>query len=186
MRTGLKRLPARFYRLDSGREPVREWLKGLDVADRRAIGEDIKDVEFAWPIGMPLVRSLGRDLWEVRSSLPHGRIARVIFCVEPDCMVLLHGFTDTWRAWTPILPALGAHHEVVAVRGDVEHGSPLVGDVGEAHARRDRVAVRHLVRRAPDVRGLPAQLRRAVARRLAHAGHQRQRAARRRGLDPRR
>ena len=41
---------------------------------------------------MPLVRSLGRDLWEVRSSLPHGRIARVIFCVEKDCMVLLHGF----------------------------------------------------------------------------------------------
>ena len=92
MEKALKRLPARFYRLDSGREPVREWLKGLDEADRRIIGEDIKDVEFAWPIGMPLVRSLGRDLLEVRSSLPHGRIARVIFCVEPDCMVLLHGF----------------------------------------------------------------------------------------------
>ncbi len=92
MNGALKRLPARSYRLDSGREPVREWLTGLDVADRRIIGEDIKDVEFAWPIGMPLVRSLGRDLWEVRSSLPHGRIARVIFCVEPDCMVLLHGF----------------------------------------------------------------------------------------------
>jgi phage-related protein len=24
--------------------------------------------------------------------LPHGRIARVIFCVEKDRMVLLHGF----------------------------------------------------------------------------------------------
>jgi phage-related protein len=24
--------------------------------------------------------------------LPHGRIARVIFCVEKDLMVLLHGF----------------------------------------------------------------------------------------------
>ena len=92
MKTGLKRLPARFYRLNSGREPVREWLKSLDEADRRIIGEDIKDVEFTWPIGMPLVRALGRDLWEVRSSLPHGRIARVIFCVETDCMVLLHGF----------------------------------------------------------------------------------------------
>lgn len=88
----LKRLPARFYRSDSGREPVREWLKSLDAEDRRSIGEDIKDVEFSWPIGMPLVRSLGRELWEVRSSLPHGRIARVIFCVEKDCMVLLHGF----------------------------------------------------------------------------------------------
>jgi len=88
----LKRLPARFYRSDSGREPVREWLKSLDAEDRRTIGEDIKDVEFSWPIGMPLVRALGRELWEVRSSLPQGRIARVIFCVEKDCMVLLHGF----------------------------------------------------------------------------------------------
>jgi phage-related protein len=71
---------------------VREWLKSLDAEDRRIIGEDIKDVEFSWPIGMPLVRSLGRELWEVRSSLPRGRIARVLFCVGQDCMVLLHGF----------------------------------------------------------------------------------------------
>lgn len=42
----LKRLPARFYRSDSGREPVREWLKSLDLTDRKVIGEDIKDVEF--------------------------------------------------------------------------------------------------------------------------------------------
>lgn len=71
---------------------MREWLKGLDAADGRIIGEDIKDVEFSWPIGMPLVRSLGRDLCEVRSNLPHGRMARVIFCVEADSLVLLHGF----------------------------------------------------------------------------------------------
>jgi phage-related protein len=65
------------------------------------IGEDIKDVEFSWPIGMPLLRSLGRELWEVRSSLPHGRIARVIFCVEKDCTVLLHGFMKKTQK-TPI------------------------------------------------------------------------------------
>src|ERR1035438_10798779 len=74
----LKRLPARFYRSHTGREPVREWLKGLEADERKLLGEDIKDVEFSWPIGMPLVRSLGRELWEVRSNLPHGRIARVI------------------------------------------------------------------------------------------------------------
>ena len=88
----LKRLPAYFYRTNSGREPVREWLRGLEPADRKVIGEDIKDVEFSWPIGMPLVRSLGRDLWEVRSSLTGGRIARVIFCVDEGCIVLLHSF----------------------------------------------------------------------------------------------
>jgi phage-related protein len=88
----LKRLPARFYRTDGGREPVREWLQGLDAADRKVIGEDIKDVEFSWPIGMPLVKVLGQSIWEVRSSLSGGRIARVLFCVEPGCMVLLNAF----------------------------------------------------------------------------------------------
>ena len=68
----LKRLPARFYRTDSGREPVREWLLGLDAGDRRVIGEYIKDVEFSWPIGMPLVRALGHGVCEVRSSLAGG------------------------------------------------------------------------------------------------------------------
>jgi hypothetical protein len=43
----LKRLPAAFYRLPSGREPVRDWLKSLGGEDRRIIGEDIKDVEFS-------------------------------------------------------------------------------------------------------------------------------------------
>jgi len=71
----LKRLPARFYRTESRREPVREWLQGLEVADRKVVGEDMKDVEFSWPIGMPLVRSLGRGIWEVRSNLAGGRIA---------------------------------------------------------------------------------------------------------------
>jgi hypothetical protein len=58
----LKRLPAFFYALPSGREPVREWLKDLPDDDRKIVGEDIKDVEFAWPIGMPLCRPLSRGL----------------------------------------------------------------------------------------------------------------------------
>ena len=96
-----KRLPARFYRSDTGREPVREWLKGLDVEDRKAIGEDIKDVEFSWPIGLPLVRFLGKELWEVRSSLPRGRIARVIFCIAEKHVVLLHGFIKKTQQTLP-------------------------------------------------------------------------------------
>jgi phage-related protein len=87
-----KRLPARFYCSNAGNEPVREWLRSLDPEDRRVIGEDIKDVEFSWPIGLPLVRPLGRELWEVRSSLPRNRIARVIFCIAGEHLVLLHGF----------------------------------------------------------------------------------------------
>jgi phage-related protein len=97
----LKRLPARFYRTSKGREPVRDWLMELPREDRRIIGEDIKDVEFAWPLGLPLVRSLGRDLWEVRSSLTQGKIARVIFCIADGQMVLLHAFIKKTQKTPP-------------------------------------------------------------------------------------
>jgi pimeloyl-ACP methyl ester carboxylesterase len=33
---------------------------------------------------------------------------------EGEPMVLLHGFTDTWRGWTPVLPLLTPHHDVFA------------------------------------------------------------------------
>jgi hypothetical protein len=64
MSPGLKRLPARFYRYITGREPEREWLTMLAPDERKVLGEDIKDVEFLCPIGMPLVRSLSRELWK--------------------------------------------------------------------------------------------------------------------------
>jgi antitoxin HicB len=99
--SGFKRLPARFYRSESGREPVREWLKGLEADERKVLGEDIQEVEFSWDIGMPLVGSLGRELWEVRSSLPHGRIAQVLFCVEQGAIVLLHGIKKTRKTPQP-------------------------------------------------------------------------------------
>ena len=65
----MKRLPAAFYALPSGLEPVREWLRGLSLEDRKRIGEDIKDVELSWPIGMPLCRPLGAGLWRFAAIL---------------------------------------------------------------------------------------------------------------------
>jgi pimeloyl-ACP methyl ester carboxylesterase len=37
-------------------------------------------------------------------------------------LLLLHGFTDTWRAWTPLLPELERHHEVLAPTLPGHHG----------------------------------------------------------------
>lgn len=37
-------------------------------------------------------------------------------------MVLLHGFTDTWQAWRPVLPGLEAHHSVFAPSLPGHHG----------------------------------------------------------------
>jgi phage-related protein len=87
-----KILPAKFYQTETGNEPVREWLKQLEVFDRKIIGVDIKTVEYGWPIGMPTCRSMGKGLYEVRSNLPSGKLARVLFCIYEDQMILLHGF----------------------------------------------------------------------------------------------
>ncbi len=81
-----------FFRTALGREPVREWLKSLEKQHRKIIGEDIKLVQFRWPLGMPTVRKIETDLWEVRTRLPKGQIARVFFTVKEGEMVLLHGF----------------------------------------------------------------------------------------------
>src|SRR6266496_3720018 len=81
-----------FYRTRSGTEVVRDWLRGLDEGDRNAIGQDLMRVQYRWPVGMPLCRALGDGLWEVRTSLPSNRIARVLFSVQQGRMLVLHGF----------------------------------------------------------------------------------------------
>jgi len=55
-----KRVPAIFYRTEAGGEPVREWLRKLPPEDRKHFGEDIKTVEFGWPVGMPVCKPIGR------------------------------------------------------------------------------------------------------------------------------
>jgi phage-related protein len=87
-----KKIAARFYLSATGRRPVREWLLKFSKADRRTVGKDIQKVEFGWPIGMPYCRPLSYGLWEVRSDLSGGRIARVIFSIIHGEMILLHGF----------------------------------------------------------------------------------------------
>lgn len=87
-----KKIAARFYVSPAGKAPVRDWLLAMDQDDRRVVGKDIQKVEFGWPIGMPYCRPLGRGLWEVRSDISSGRIARVLFCLTDGDMILLHAF----------------------------------------------------------------------------------------------
>ena len=89
-----------FFQLDSAREPVREWLKGLTRQSRKTIGEDIKTLQFGWPVGMPLARKMSENLWELRSRIPAG-IARTFFTIYRDKIVLLHGFVKKAKK-TPI------------------------------------------------------------------------------------
>jgi phage-related protein len=87
-----------FYRTERGREPVRNWLKGLDRRDRLEIGLDLQRLQYRWPVGMPLCRALGGGLWEVRTNLPGRRIGRVFVCFHGDLAYALHGFLKTTQA----------------------------------------------------------------------------------------
>lgn len=93
-------LPAVFFRTETGREPVREWLKDLPKDERRIIGEDIMTVQFRWPLGMPLVDHLGSGIWEIRSRLAN-RIARTLFFVHQGEIILLHGFIKKTQKTPP-------------------------------------------------------------------------------------
>ena len=81
-----------FYRSLSGNEPVRDWLLGCPLANRRTIGLDLQRVQYRWPVGMPLVRPLGKGLFEVRTPLPDGTTARVMICFHDGALYALHGF----------------------------------------------------------------------------------------------
>lgn len=109
----------KFYRSPLGREPVREWLsnpKQVKPEDKKTIGEDIKTVQFGWPIGMPIVRKLENDLWEVRSNISVG-ISRVLFTIQENIMVLLHGFVKKEQK-TPLEDLEIARKRKAQVRGE--------------------------------------------------------------------
>jgi phage-related protein len=95
-----KKIVVRFFATASATEPVRDWLRSLDKPDRAKIGEDIKAVEFGWPVGMPVCRPFGQGLYEVRTNLKD-RIARVLFGIEGGKMVLLHGFIKKTQVTPP-------------------------------------------------------------------------------------
>jgi phage-related protein len=109
----LPKLAAVFARTQSGREPVREWLRELPRDECRTIGKDIAKLQYQWPLGQPHVAHLRGDIWELRSSLGT-RIARILFALGDGELVLLHGFIKKtqsvpqselriaqcrWKAW---------------------------------------------------------------------------------------
>jgi phage-related protein len=93
----LEAIPLAFWRSAAGREPVRDWLRQMSKGDRAVIGANLRTLQFGWPIGMPLVRKLADDIFEVRSSLPSRREARLLFTASADRIVVLHGFIKKAR-----------------------------------------------------------------------------------------
>jgi phage-related protein/DNA-binding Xre family transcriptional regulator len=111
------RLRVVFFTTEMGREPVRERLQSLPQADRHEVGSDLLAVQYGWPIGLPLVRKLEEDLWEVRSTLGN-QIARVLFTVSGDLLVPLHGFIKKSRKTAKGRPRPG---QATATRAEEAH-----------------------------------------------------------------
>jgi phage-related protein len=92
MTARLSAMPIAFWKSGVYREPVREFLQSLSKDERKSMGDDIRRLQFGWPVGMPLVRKLDDRLWELRSSLPSKREVRIIFTAVGVTLVLIHGF----------------------------------------------------------------------------------------------
>jgi phage-related protein len=95
------KIPVVFYQTEGGTEVVLDWLRDLDEGDRGAIGQDLMRVQYRWPVGMPLCRSLKGGLWEVRVNLPSKRIARLIFSIREAKILVLHGFIKKTQKTPP-------------------------------------------------------------------------------------
>ncbi|MGN0756291.1 type II toxin-antitoxin system RelE/ParE family toxin [Treponema sp.] len=87
-----KKIKAEFFKTEQNNEPVRDFLKGLSLEDKKSVGADIMALEMSWPVGYPTVRKLDTNLWEVRSDISDKRICRVMFTINGSKMILLHAF----------------------------------------------------------------------------------------------
>ena len=97
----LRRIPVVFWRSLAGQEPAPDWLNDLTKEEKKVVGRDISKAQYGWPLGLPLCRSLGDGLWEMRSSLPTRREARILFVFHDGMLVALHAFFKKTRA-TPL------------------------------------------------------------------------------------
>ncbi len=97
----MKMIPVHFYCKSSGKIPVREWIrKKLTKTERKILGKDIMTIQYGWPLGLPLVRHLEGNLWEIRSILPN-KTARIIFMVDNHSLILLHAFIKKTQKTPP-------------------------------------------------------------------------------------
>jgi phage-related protein len=76
-----------------------EFIRSLAAPDRKVIGEDLRAIELGFPLGLPLCRNLGGGLWEVRSTLPTKREARLIFFHQSSegALAVVHAFIKKAR-----------------------------------------------------------------------------------------
>jgi len=92
-----------FYQTATGKQVILDFIRSFDAKDRKIIGENLRTVQFGFPMGLPLCRALSGGLWEVRCSLSSKRELRLIFFQSrtAKALVIVHGFIKKTQT-TPI------------------------------------------------------------------------------------
>lgn len=85
-------LAVTFYKSATGNDPVVKWFRDLNKEDRKRVGLGLLRVQENWPIGMPVCKSLGKGLWEVRCTLTNNRISRIMFFMHDSEICVVHAF----------------------------------------------------------------------------------------------
>ena len=84
----------------------------MDAEARKAIGDDVRYIQEKWTegVGKPYIGGFGDGLDEVRTK--HDRKQyRVLFCIEDDTMVLLHGLIKKTTKTPPAEVALARRRQ---------------------------------------------------------------------------
>ena len=84
-------LTTAFFQTEQGNQPCRDFILSLSRDDKREVGAKIFEVQKGFPLGLPLVRKMETDLWEIRVNITDG-ICRIFFTIAENIMILLHGF----------------------------------------------------------------------------------------------
>jgi phage-related protein len=88
----LHKCPARYVELlpPDAITLVSPNVKNLPADVTKAIGDDLRLVQWQWPVGKPLVDGFGDGLYEVRTKYKNVN-HRVLFTFENEAIILLHG-----------------------------------------------------------------------------------------------
>jgi hypothetical protein len=76
-----KVLYARFFKLSTGKEPGRDWLKAQTKEAKKVIGEDINTIERTWPMTNDAIGSGFESFLEeegIREEVESGAVKKII------------------------------------------------------------------------------------------------------------
>ena len=91
-----------FYKTETGKEVIEEFLKSLPAKDMAKVLRDIDLLaEYAPDLHEPYTKHIEGPIWELRSKFSSNIYRILYFVFKCNKLVLLHGFTKKTRKTPP-------------------------------------------------------------------------------------